>query len=207
MRLRAIVLAIVTIALASPRASAVETYSSTQFRKLIAHAVVPDRDSEQLYFSVMAGTFWRGEVRRWAPADGIYYQYSGTVDLDADGKTTTLRPGDGIFLASGTRFTVRTDDLHPGPTYLQFLLSSTPELTAIDAADGSAVEIYRSPSPIPTDARSKPPHPHAGPRPAPIPARSAPQAHGRGAPLCRLRHGRRTRGRASGRARAGNGLV
>jgi hypothetical protein len=62
MRLGTVALAIVAAALAPSRASAVETYSSSQFHQIIAKAVVPDRNNEQLYFSVVAGTFWTPEI-------------------------------------------------------------------------------------------------------------------------------------------------
>jgi hypothetical protein len=70
MRLGTVALAIVAAALAPSRASAVETYSSSQFHQIIAKAVVPDRNNEQLYFSVVAGTFWTPEIERYAASDG-----------------------------------------------------------------------------------------------------------------------------------------
>jgi len=149
MRLRAIALAVVFVLLASAEASAVDTYSTSQFRKIIAQATVPDRNNEQLYFSVVAGTFWTQEIHKLASCDGVYYQFSGTVYLIADGKTRTLEPGDGVFLPAGTKFSVEAVDMARPPTYLQFLLSPTPELDAPDEAEGRTVELYRAPSPVP----------------------------------------------------------
>ena len=62
MRLGALALAILGILLVPTGASAIETYSSSQFHQIIAKAIVPDRNNEQLYFSVVAGTFWTPEV-------------------------------------------------------------------------------------------------------------------------------------------------
>jgi glyoxylate utilization-related uncharacterized protein len=84
---------------------------------------VPDRDSEPLYFGVMAGTFWTSQVERYAASDGIYYQFTGTTELALDGNTTTLQPGDGMFIQAGSKFTLRSFDAARSPTYLQFLLS------------------------------------------------------------------------------------
>jgi mannose-6-phosphate isomerase-like protein (cupin superfamily) len=150
MRLKAIVLAIVAAtALAPTGASAIETYSSSQLHQLLAKAVVPDRNNEQLYFSVVAGTFWTNEVQRWAASDGIYYQFTGTVELGLDGRTTTLRPGDGMFIEAGSKFTLKSLDANRSATYLQFLLASTPGSEVADETDGTSVELYRSPTPVP----------------------------------------------------------
>jgi len=145
---RIIVLAILA-ALASTDASAVETYSTSQFRKIIAQATVPDRNSEPLYFSVVAGTFWKQQIHRIAPSDGVYYQFIGTVNLTADGQTKMLEPGDGVFLWAGTPFSVETVNMARPPTYLQFLLSPNPGADVSAEGEGQAVEIYRSPGAVP----------------------------------------------------------
>jgi len=143
------VLAILSVLLAPTDASAIETYSSSQFHQLIAKAVVPDRNNEQLYFSVVAGTSWTPEVQRYATSDGIYYQFTGTVELGFDGRVTTLEPGDGVFMQAGAKFNLRSLDADHSPTYLQFLLASTPGTEVADQTDGTSVELYRSPTPIP----------------------------------------------------------
>jgi mannose-6-phosphate isomerase-like protein (cupin superfamily) len=149
MRLRAITPAIVSLLLAPAGASAIETYSSSQFHQLIAKAVVPDRNNEQLYFSVVAGTFWTPEIQRYASGDGIFYQFTGTTGLALDGRRTTLQPGDGVFIQAGARFTLNSLDANRSPTYLRFLLSSTPGSDVAEGADGTSVEVYRSPTPVP----------------------------------------------------------
>jgi hypothetical protein len=80
MRVAPIVLSIFGAMLASSEAVAA-TYSSSHFSKIIATATVPDRDNPQLYFSVRAGTLRSGEMDQITPSDGIYYQYSGTVEI------------------------------------------------------------------------------------------------------------------------------
>lgn len=155
MRPRAIALAIVCILLGSSKASAVETYSTSQFRKIIAQATVPDRNNKQLCFSVVAGTFWTSEIKKLALGDGIYYQFSGSVYLTANGKTKTLETGDGIFLQAGTQFLIEAVDMARPPTYLQFLLSPTPESEVPGDTDGRTVELYRSPGPVPGLTRER----------------------------------------------------
>jgi hypothetical protein len=149
MRLGAAVLMILGFLLAPLSASAVETYSSSQLHHLIAKASVPDRNNEQLYFSVVAGTFRTTEVQRRAASDGVYYQLTGTSELDLDGRATTLQPGEGMFIQAGSTFTLRSLDANRSSTYLQFLLASTPGSVVTEGADGTAVELYRSPTPVP----------------------------------------------------------
>ena len=149
MRVTTIALATVGVLLAPTDASAIETYSSSQFHKVIAKAVVPDRNDEQPYFSVIAGAFRTPEVQRYAPGDGVYYQFAGTTELDLEGRTTTLQPGDGVFIQAGSRFSLKSLDANRSPAYLQFLLSSIPGSEIANATDGTAVELYRSPTPVP----------------------------------------------------------
>lgn len=155
MRPGAVALAIVCILLGSLKASAVETYSTSQFRKIIAQATVPDRNNEQLYFSIVAGTFWTHEVHKLTSSDGVYYQFSGSVYLTGEGRTRTLEPGDGIFVRAGTRFSIQAADMARPPTYLQFLLSPTPGADVPGEAEGRAVELYRSPGPVPGLTRER----------------------------------------------------
>jgi mannose-6-phosphate isomerase-like protein (cupin superfamily) len=149
MRLGVAALAVFAVLVPPSAASAVETYSSSQFRQVIARAVVPDRNNEQLYFSVVAGTFWTPEVKRWVASDGIYYQFTGSVELALGGKTATLQPGEGMFIQAGSTLRLKSLDPHRSPTYLQFLLSSAAGSEVAEEADGTSVELYRSPAPVP----------------------------------------------------------
>jgi mannose-6-phosphate isomerase-like protein (cupin superfamily) len=148
MRVAPIVLAIFGAMLACSEAVAV-TYSSSHFSKIIATASVPNRDNLQLYFGIRAGTVWSGEMDQITPSDGIYYQYSGTVDMKIGTAGAMLYAGDAVFIPAGTKFTLKAHAAERSPTYLQFLLSPAPEPEAVDQPTGISVEVYRSPSPIP----------------------------------------------------------
>jgi mannose-6-phosphate isomerase-like protein (cupin superfamily) len=148
MRVAPIILAIFGAMLASSEAVAA-TYSSSHFSKIIATATVPNRDNPQLYFSIRAGTLWSSETDQITPSDGIYYQYSGTVEITIGIGSTILYAGDGVFIPAGTKFTLKAHAAEGSPTYLQFLLSSAPEPEAVSLPTGISVEVYRSPSPIP----------------------------------------------------------
>jgi mannose-6-phosphate isomerase-like protein (cupin superfamily) len=102
-----------------------------------------------LYFSVRGGAFWTDQVQGTAPGDGIYYELAGSVDLLLDGKTKTLEPGEGMFIPAGAKFRLLSNGTQRPPTYLHFLLS--PASAGDIAADenGTAVELYRSSSPVP----------------------------------------------------------
>jgi mannose-6-phosphate isomerase-like protein (cupin superfamily) len=129
-------------------ASAIETYSTSPFHQPIAKAIVPDRNNEQLYFTVVAGIFWTSD-QRYTDSDGIYYQFTGNTDLAFDGKRTTLQPGDGMFIQAGSKFTLRPLDANRSPTYLEFLLSSTPGEEPVNDANWASRKLYRSPTPVP----------------------------------------------------------
>jgi mannose-6-phosphate isomerase-like protein (cupin superfamily) len=149
MRLGVIALAIFAATLVSSQASEIDTHSSSQLSKVIAKDIVRDPNNEPLYFSVRAGTIYANEIHQTASGDGIYYQFSGTVDINANGKVTTLQPGDGIFIRAGTKFISTTKDVRPSPTYLQFLLIPAPQSEVVEDANGTSVEVYRSPTPVP----------------------------------------------------------
>jgi mannose-6-phosphate isomerase-like protein (cupin superfamily) len=148
MRLRDATFALFGAMLASSQAIA-GTYSSSQFSKIIAADIVPNHDDLQLYFSVRAGTFWSTEIDEVATADGVYYQYFGTAEILVGDARKILDAGDGIFMPTGTRFRLKPIGISPQRTYLQFLLSPTPQPEPADQSSGASVEVYRSPSPVP----------------------------------------------------------
>jgi hypothetical protein len=131
------------------------TYSSSQFSKIIAADTVPNHDDLQLYFSVRAGTFWSTEIDEVATADGVYYQYFGTVEILVGDAKKILYAGDGIFMSMGTRFRLKPIGISPQRTYLQFLLSPTPQPEPANQSSGASVEVYRSPSPVPGLTRDR----------------------------------------------------
>lgn len=149
MRLGAIVLLLFAATLAWPetKETADDTYSSSRFKTVIATATLSHL-TQPLYFTVIGGTFWAGETNSVANGDGIYYQYSATIEIILEGKSTILQPGEGIFIPNGTNFTLKTMDTRP-PTYLQFLLALNSQPNDPDSRGGTRIEIYRSPSPIP----------------------------------------------------------
>jgi hypothetical protein len=146
MRLRAIVLALFGMTLASSDAMAITTYSSSLLQKVVATATVTDRNDISLYFSVLVGRLEAGETHGVASGDGVYYQASGTVDINMQGDVRTLNAGDGVFVPAGTEFTLKTNDANPAPTYLKFLL--LPAAGFRPPAARLEREVYRSPAPL-----------------------------------------------------------
>jgi mannose-6-phosphate isomerase-like protein (cupin superfamily) len=147
--------ALLAALLAPLPATAVETHSSSPFGEVIARATVPDRNDEQLYLTMIAGTFWATETHKLALSDEIYYQYSGIVDIAVGNKTTTLEPGQAIFIEAGSQFTLRAKDPLHSSAYLQFLLSPTPESGVTTEPNGRLVEVFRSPTPVPGLTRTR----------------------------------------------------
>lgn len=150
MRLAAVVLAVLGLTLVSSDALAITTYSSSPFSKMIATGTVPDRNDAPLYFSILSGTFAPGTMQEVAGSDGIYYQFSGTGKINKGGTIAILRAGDGIFMPAGTKFTLSAENVGQPSTYLQFLLSPDgPRSNPPNEVNGTAIEVYRSPSSIP----------------------------------------------------------
>lgn len=147
MWLRAVVLALSGMSLVSADATAIITYSSSLLQKIVATATVPDRNDIPLYFTVVAGRLEAGEARGVASGDGVYYQSSGTVDISMEGKVRTLNAGDGVFVPAGTKFTLKTHDADPAPTYLKFLLLPAAGFRP-PAETRPEREVYRSPAPL-----------------------------------------------------------
>lgn len=135
--------------LAPLSAKALETHSSSPFGQVLASAMVPDRNDEQLYLTAVAGTFWNSESHKLGLHDEIYYQYSGIVDITLGDKTTTLEPGQGIFIEAGSSFALKVGKQTSSSTYLLFQLSPTPESGVMTEPNGSSVELFRSPTPVP----------------------------------------------------------
>jgi mannose-6-phosphate isomerase-like protein (cupin superfamily) len=145
MRLTAIVLVVYGTALASSEAVAV-TYSSSPLAKIIATKTLPELRNS--HFRIISNTFSSGEIDEISPSDGIYYQYSGKVEMNIGLAHAILDAGDGLFMPAGTKFTLRAVNVKSPSIYLQFLLSPKPE-SEPDQPTGTSVEVYRSPSPIP----------------------------------------------------------
>jgi mannose-6-phosphate isomerase-like protein (cupin superfamily) len=143
MRLGNLVFALFAVIVAPSEATAITTYSSSPSRTIIATATVPDRNNVPLYFSILSGS---GKLDGVASGDEVFYQSTGTAEIKRRGRNTLLPIGSGMFLPSGTAFTVNARDAGPLSTYLQFVLSSAPR--SFDKLSGNTIEIYRSPSPI-----------------------------------------------------------
>ncbi|HTT80497.1 MAG TPA: hypothetical protein VMF86_12540 [Stellaceae bacterium] len=141
-------LAALGAAVASSKASALTTYSTSPFRTIIAEATVPDRNDSKLYFSVRSGIVSHDGKPEITSADGIYYQSSGDAQITVGHRVMTLGSGDGLFMPANTRFSIRSQAGGEPAAYLLFLLSSDRQLRGGVAA-GASVEVYRSPSPIP----------------------------------------------------------
>ena len=201
MRFGAVVLATFMVCVGTCPAESVETYSSSQFRRVIAKARIPQRDNTPLYFSVRGGTFWTDQVSTAAPGDGVYYQFSGSVDLRLDGKTRTLEAGDARFIPAGAMFTLMSHGTHRAPTYLHFLLSRSPYQIPPQMRTGGRRVVPLVQPGIGANSRAESFDSEPGAGATAIAARSAAPAHRRRAALRPLWHRRRVRSGAGRRAR------
>jgi hypothetical protein len=146
MLLQVIILVFLAMLLDSSESGAFTTYSTSTHQRIIASAMVPDRDNAPLYFSVQAGQLEAGEAHGIASGDGVYYQSSGAVDIDMAGKTTTLQAGDGVFVPVGTKLVLKPHRSNQVSAYLRFLL--LPHRSMSPGKTLPEHDVYRSAAPL-----------------------------------------------------------
>ncbi len=133
------------------RAAAQQAKSQTAAitRTVIASAGLPTVVAEPLRFELMSVTLQPGQSSSFKGASGIIYQVSGSTGISVGGKTKTLDPGAGLFIAEGTKATLRTTGGKPS-TLLHFLLApATGQGASATAAPAGVRQLYRTASPIP----------------------------------------------------------
>jgi len=100
-------------------------------------------------FQAVSVTLPAGASSNVSAANGILYQLSGSTEVATGGQVTTLAPGDGLFIASGSAATLKAGR-GESSTLLHFLLAPTAELDkALEAPPAIVQELYRTAAPLP----------------------------------------------------------
>ena len=82
-------------------------------------------------------------------ANGILYQMSGSTEVAVDDQATTLKSGDGMFIAAGRKVTLTAGSGVPS-TFLHFILAPATDLDRpAETAPATVRELYRTSAPIP----------------------------------------------------------
>ena len=102
-----------------------------------------------VHFKAVSVTLPAGASSNVSAANGILYQLSGSTEVATGGQVTTLAPGDGLFIASGSAATLKAGR-GESSTLLHFLLAPTAELDkALEAPPAIVQELYRTAAPLP----------------------------------------------------------
>ena len=138
-----------TMTLANHAAAQPAKGQTAAARTVIASARLPTVVSEPLRFELMSVTLQAGQSSSFKGATGIIYQVSGSTAISVGGKTKTLDAGAGLFVAEGTKATLRAAGGKPS-TFLHFLLNpATSQGQSAAAAPAAVRQLYRTASPIP----------------------------------------------------------
>ena len=118
-------------------------------RTVIATTKLPSVTEVPLYFRAVSVTLPPGEKSSVSVANGILYQMSGSTEVAIDDQATTLKPGDGVFIAAGRKVTLTAGSGVPS-TFLHFILAPATDLDRpAETAPAAVRELYRTPTAIP----------------------------------------------------------
>ena len=118
-------------------------------RTAIAATKLPSVTEVPLYFRAVSVTLPPGEKSGVSLANGILYQMSGSTEVAVDDQATTLKSGDGVFIAAGRKVTLTAGSGVPS-TFLHFILAPATDLDhPAETAPAAVREIYRTPTAIP----------------------------------------------------------
>ena len=96
---KAVILLIGAVALATSVVAQSTPPPAAITRTVIAATKLPTVTEVPLYFRAVSVTLPPGETSSVSAANGILYQMSGSTEVAVDDQATTLKSGDGVFIA------------------------------------------------------------------------------------------------------------
>jgi quercetin dioxygenase-like cupin family protein len=118
-------------------------------RTVVAASKLPTVTEVPLYFRAVSVTLPPGETSTVSAANGILYQMSGSTEIVADDRTSTVNPGEGSFIAAGKQVTLKAGGGVPS-TFLHFVLAPATDLNrTAETAPATVTELYRTSAAIP----------------------------------------------------------
>jgi quercetin dioxygenase-like cupin family protein len=119
-------------------------------RTAVAASKLPTVTEVPLYFRVVSVTLPPGETSSLSSANGILYQMSGSTEIVADDRTSTVNPGEGSFIAAGKQVRLKASRAVPA-TFVHFFLASAADLDRpAETTPATVRELYRTPTAIPS---------------------------------------------------------
>ena len=146
---KAVILLISAVALATSVVAQSTPPPAAITRTVIATTKLPTVTEAPLYFRAASVTLPPGEKSSVSAANGILYQMSGSTEVAIDDQATTLKPGDGTFIAAGSKVTLTAGSGVPS-TFLHFILAPATDLDRpAETAPAAGRELYRTATAIP----------------------------------------------------------
>ena len=137
-----------TVALTASATARITPAAPAVARTVVAATKLPMSDVP-LYFRAVGVTIPPGETSSVSPPNGILYQISGSTEVSVGGEGKKLSAGEGMFVASGKRVSLKAGGGEPS-NFLHFLLASAADLNQPAEMPPAAVkELYRTAAPIP----------------------------------------------------------
>lgn len=115
----------------------------------LVRTTLPSVVDKPLHFKLLRVSLPAGQTAKYATADGMVFQVSGTQTIATGGQTQTLQPGQGMYLGAGVPATFQASDGAPA-VFLHFLLVPATDLDkAVKAEPAKVTELYRTPEALP----------------------------------------------------------
>jgi quercetin dioxygenase-like cupin family protein len=146
---KAMTMLISAVALATSVAAQPTPPPAAITRTVIATTKLPTVTEVPLYFRAVSVTLPPGEKSSVSATNGILYQMSGSTEVAIDDQTTTLKAGEGVFIAAGRKVTLAAGSGVPS-TFLHFILTPAADLDRrAETAPAAVRELYRTSAAIP----------------------------------------------------------
>ena len=99
-RIAGMLLLLCVTALASSVAAQSPPSPAAITRTVVAASKLPTVTDVPLYFRAVSVTLPPDETSSLSATNGILYQMSGSTEVVADDRTSTMNPGEGLFIAA-----------------------------------------------------------------------------------------------------------
>jgi quercetin dioxygenase-like cupin family protein len=147
---RSLLVPLLSVAFVVPPALAQTTAAPPAItRTVVAATKLPTVVAVPLHFRAVSVIIRPGEATSFSSANGILFEMKGSTEVSIDGGVKTIAGGEGLFIATGKKVSLKAGGGEPS-TLLHLLLVPTADLNQpVEAAPAVVKEIYRTAAPIP----------------------------------------------------------
>ena len=136
-------------ALAALTPALAQTTAPVITRTVVASAKLPTVVAGPLHFRAVSVAIRPGEATTFSGANGVLYETSGSTSVSINGEVKTIGAGEGLFIASGMKVSLKAGNGEPS-SLLHFLLAPATDVAQpTEAAPAVVKELFRTAGPIP----------------------------------------------------------